>query len=91
MLVRIEFFGIARSRAGVPGAELCFPAAPVSLGRLVGELGDRFPQLADAGWATKSVMRHFRVNVNTDRFISEMSDPIHDGDLVLIMSADAGG
>lgn len=85
-IVRVEFLGISRERAGVPELEL----DAETLGQLLAALERRVPSLTgviDAGRLHSS----FRANLNGDRFVSDPLTRLSAGDSLLILSADAGG
>ena len=85
-LMRVEFLGIPRERAGI--AELELDAS--TLGELLMTLERRYPTLSDvvvAGCLRSS----FVANLNGDRFITDPRTRLSAHDCVLILSADAGG
>jgi molybdopterin converting factor small subunit len=84
--VRIELLGLARERAGVAEVEL----QADTLGHLLSALAGRFPALRDL-IADDRLRPSIVANLNGDRFVSDPQTPLHDGDCVLILSADAGG
>ena len=90
MEITVEFFGIPRQRVGQQTTRLSL-APPVSLGMVLEELTARFPGLAcdciDAG----ELQAGFLASIDGDRFISDPSSSIAEGNRVLILSADAGG
>lgn len=91
MAIRVEFYGIARQRAGVSGVAVDVPASSVSLADLYRELAIRLPifgrELLSAGQLHES----FSANVDGARFVSDPATRIEDGQCLLILSADAGG
>ena len=85
-IVRVEFLGISRERAGVPELEL----DAETLGQLLVALEQAYPSLSgvvDAGRLSSA----FRANLNGDRFVSDPLTRLSAGDCLLILSADAGG
>jgi molybdopterin converting factor small subunit len=85
-IMRVEFLGIPRERAGVSEVEL----EAETLGQLLAVLERTFPSfggLVDAGRLCASL----RANLNGDRFVSDPLTRFSAGDCVLILSADAGG
>jgi len=84
--MHVEFFGVPRERAGI--SELELPAD--TLGQLLGSLAERMPSLSE-------IIQHDRLhpafvaNLNGDRFVTDPDTPLGADDLVLILSADAGG
>ncbi len=85
-IMRVEFLGIPRERAGVAELEL----EADTLGQLLRALEQRFPSLGglvEAGRLHSSC----RANLNGDAFVSDPRTRLSAGDCVLILSADAGG
>ncbi len=88
-VMRVEFLGIPRQRAGV--AELEIEAA--TLGQLLDALVARYPSLADlvsAGPADR-LGPLVVANLNGDRFVTDPRTRLAETDRVLLLSADAGG
>jgi molybdopterin converting factor small subunit len=84
--MRVEFLGLPRERAGVDEVEL----QADTLGQLLQALVVRFPALGELVTA-EQLRPSFAANLNGDRFVSDPRTRLHDGDCVLILSADAGG
>ena len=82
----VEFLGVPRQRAGVSSLEV----QAETLGELLGTLAARIPSLGEL-ISTDSLHPAFSANLNGDRFVSDPSTPLRQGDCVLILSADAGG
>ena len=82
--VRVEFYGLARLRAGI--AETGVVAATV---------GEALEAVAKAtglrAIAGDSVAREFLVSLGGTRFTTDLGQPLADGDCLLILGADAGG
>ncbi len=91
MLVRVEFYGIPRQRAGVSHTDLQIPLALVTLRDVLLELARRFPKLADDCFEDERLKTEYIANRNGDQFMSANDGPLCDGDSLLILSADAGG
>lgn len=87
MTVRIEFFGIPRTRAGL--AHVHVEAA--TLGDALQRVGTMIPAWADACLLNGQLQRGLIANLNGQRFISDPATPLSPGDSVLILSADVGG
>lgn len=85
-LMRVEFLGIPRERAGV--AELELDAE--TLGQLLAALERRFPALKEVVEAGR-LRSSFAANLNGDQFVTDPLTRLTAGDCVLILSADAGG
>ena len=87
MSVRVEFFGIARQRAGVEAIDV----SADDLGDLFEQLSSRLPHFAESCLDNGRLRSAFIVNVNGTNFTTESTTPLTPGDTVLILSADAGG
>ncbi len=90
MSIRVEFFGVARQRAGRPFTVL--PAGnPATLGSVIRQLAADFPRLAADCFQGDRMGAGYVANVDGERFVSDPASPIDDDVSLLIMSADAGG
>lgn len=82
--VRVEFYGLARLRAGI--AETSVVAATV---------GEALEAVAEAtrlrAISGDAVAREFLVSLGGTRFTTDLDHPLADGDSLLILGADAGG
>ena len=87
MTVQVELFGIPRQRAGIARTE----AQGTRLEEILMELGQRYPRLAADCIDHGRLQRGCLANLNGQRFVSDPSTPLADGDSLLILSADAGG
>lgn len=85
-MIRVEFLGIPRERAGVADLEL----QADTLGQLLAALASRMPSLSELILKDR-LQASFVANLNGDQFVSDPDTPLHDDDCVLILSADAGG
>ena len=83
--VRVEFYGLARLRAGV--AELTAEAGTV--GEALGAAQAACPGLRVL--RDSRVSPEFLVSVGGRRFTADPDEPLADGDAVLVLGADAGG
>jgi molybdopterin converting factor small subunit len=90
MVIRVEFFGVARSRTAVECTELNV-AGPVTLAVVIQELAARFPAFAEQCVAGEQLRPNYAVNIDGNQFVREPQTPIPDNTCLLIMSADAGG
>ena len=90
-MIHVEFYGVARLRAGCPSVDL---GDCTTLGDLLSKLAERFPDLADecllAGEAGYQLRPAYTINLN-DRFVRDASHPLAAGDEVLLLATDAGG
>lgn len=87
-MIVVELYGVPRLRAGtgrltVEGSSVAEAlaalgrAAPVLVGSVLGPDG--------------AVLPAYRLSLNGDRFVSDPSTPLADGDALLLLSADVGG
>lgn len=91
MGITVEFFGIARERAGRPNLEICCGTESTRLGDVLLEVAEQLPVLAGECLLGEHPQVGFLVNINARRFLADPDAPIHAGDHVLLMSADVGG
>ena len=87
MSVTVEFFGIARRRAGVERLDV----EAATLGEALDKAAERLPDWADACVREGRLARTFLASRNGNAFITERGEPLRDGDSLLILSADVGG
>ena len=85
--VTVEFLGIVRHRAGCESAE--FQAA--TLQQLWTAVGRRFPELEGSCIVEGRLQPGYLASIGGLRFTRSASLPLHEGDRVLLLSADAGG
>jgi molybdopterin converting factor small subunit len=86
-MIHIEFYGMARLRAGVAQTT----AAGPRLGDVLADLGRRFPGLAETCFEHDHFKPGFLANLGGDRFVTDPDTRLNSGDSLLILSADAGG
>lgn len=87
MPITVEFFGIARKRAGVGSVQV----EAARLEEAIKSLSERYPALAESCFQGNAFRSGFAGNLNGDRFVSDPTTPLKAGDTLLILSADAGG
>lgn len=85
----IEFYGLARFRAGQSSKEYSTDAAGTTWAHLADQLQLHFPDLGRRD--VDSITSHYRLNLNGQRFFEDPDTRIFGGERVLIMSPDAGG
>jgi len=86
--VRIELYGIARSRAGVASVEV----EAESLADALRALAEAYPGLREeVVLASGALSRHFVASLNGERFVSDPSTPIRSSDALLVLGSQAGG
>jgi molybdopterin converting factor small subunit len=87
MSIRVEFYGIARQRAGVEFLEV----EGETLGDVYDQLHKQLPEFSAACLADGKLRSGFLANINGRTFASVRATPLESGDAVLFLSADAGG
>jgi molybdopterin converting factor small subunit len=92
MAIFVEFYGVARRWAGVPNLRLELSGQQTTLGDVLQRLSDS-AAASDGDVICRRGALHPTLSANLDgnRFISDPATPIHDGQCLLILSADAGG
>jgi molybdopterin converting factor small subunit len=85
--VRVEFFGLARSRSGVDAVDL----EAATLGDVIKLLTEGFPALAETCFPGGTISSHWLFSLNGREFTRQNSTELADGDVLLLLSADAGG
>lgn len=91
MILRVEFFGIARQRAGVASANVTLAKDEATLGAVFAQLTRTFPSLSGECIAEGRLRSGFSANVGGERFVSDPATVLAENDCLLILSADAGG
>lgn len=91
MQIRVEFFGIARQRAGASHVELSWPQHDVRLADVLEQIGVRLPEFGRQCLVDGRLDPSFRVNFDGQRFVSDPLARVGDGQCLLVLSADAGG
>lgn len=87
MSIRVEFYGIARQRAGVEFLEV----DGATLGDVYDQLHAQLPGFSTACLADGKLRSGYLANINGRTFASARDTPLSTGDAVLFLSADAGG
>lgn len=91
MLLRVEFYGIARQRAGTPHVQLDLVGGETSLAEAMRQLAHLLPSFGSECLANGRLHPALSANLGGERFVSDPATPIRDGQSLLILSADAGG
>lgn len=91
MPIRVEFYGIARLRAGAPSCELDDAAECACLGELLQRLERLFPTLARECLHNGRLCAGYLANLDGRTFVTDPATPLVPGQAVLILSSDAGG
>ena len=87
MTITVEFFGIARKRAGLSSIEIDAD----SVGAAFDLLTVRMPHWAEACLDDGQLTNSLIANINTHTFVTARNHPLNDGDHLLILAADVGG
>ena len=87
MPVRVEFYGIPRTRVGVDAVDV----VASNLREALGELKAQFPEFDRSCLDGTQLREGFVANVNGRSFTSDPAAPLTDNDCLIILSADAGG
>ena len=85
--ITIELFGVPRLRAGL--SRLSVEAA--TLGDALLALGRAAPALVGTVLDAAKLNPAYAVSLNGDRFITDPSTPLSDGDSLLLLAVDVGG
>jgi len=86
-VVVVEFYGMARARAG--RAELSLPAE--SARAALRAVTRACPVLGDLWAADGKLSRHYLLSLDGERFLTDLDEPLPPGARLLLLSADAGG
>jgi molybdopterin converting factor small subunit len=87
MRVTVELFGIPRLRAGVSQTV----ADGSTLGDVFWDLSQRFPALGEACISGRRLKAGFTANLRGEKFVTDPSISLREGDSILLLSMDAGG
>ena len=91
MAIEVEFYGTVRRHAQIPRTVLATIDAQIRLGEAVAILAGRFPSLAEAVFQGNRLRAGYLASVDGERFVSEPTDVLRDGQTLVLMSSDAGG
>ena len=86
-MIRVEFYDVARVRAGVSVAEV----EGSTLRDVLRAAAERCPGLQGEVVDDGVLTRHWRASRNGSVFLADPDTPLEDGDAVLVLSALAGG
>jgi molybdopterin converting factor small subunit len=86
-VIRIEFYGIPRKRAGIDSIDVEAATLQEALSCAVAHS----PALLACCTADGRLKLGYVANVNGRTFVHDPHTPLDDGDSLLLMSADAGG
>jgi molybdopterin converting factor small subunit len=85
--VTVEFFGMARQRAGCARADVTAGTVAEALAAAARAC----PGVRDLVRPDGGVAKEYLVSVNGERFVREGGQSLREGDAVLVLGADAGG
>ena len=91
MQITVELYGIPRQRAGCSRRELEFPGKQIELREMLRQLADMHPGLRDECIRDGVLAAGYTANLGGECFLSDPGYILGDGDVLLILSADAGG
>lgn len=92
MPIRVEFYGIARARAGLVSAEVEVGDCEMTLADVLQSVGGAAPAFGGSELIVNGRLHSsLAANLDGQQFISDPATPIRDGQCLLILSADAGG
>lgn len=91
MAIRVEFFGIARQRAGVGEVTLESGGGSIAFAEALRQVAAKLPVLGGELIVAGRLHESLAANLEGNRFISDPATNICDGQSLLILSADAGG
>jgi molybdopterin converting factor small subunit len=91
MAIRVEFYGIARQRAGISDVQVDMTAREMRLRDVLSELTSRIPELGGELICGEKLHESVTANIDGARFVRDPATLIQDGQCLLILSADAGG
>lgn len=85
--MRVEFFGVARARAGAEAVEV----EASTLGAALAEAAAACPGLVPDVVRDGRLSEHFVASLNGDRFVSDLALELGPRDTLLVLGAQAGG
>ena len=96
MQIIIEFYGIVRRRTETAQTAIAFAEDDVSLSTVFEQLVERYPALEPDCIQTMPggdfrLEKHLIANVDGRRFTRDSTERLHDGQHLLLLSADVGG
>ena len=91
MKICVEFYGVARQRAGVSKTCVEFAADAATLGDVLSRLVGCFPALANECIDGGKLAAGYTVSIGGERFVRDPRTAVRDAECLLLLSADAGG
>jgi molybdopterin converting factor small subunit len=87
MSIRVEFYGVVRHRAGVPGVSV----EGTTLGEVVKAVREACPALESVCLSDGTLAKGTLANLEGRRFVTDPLAEVAGEGVVLILSADVGG
>ena len=91
MPINVEFFGIPRARTGTAEVQLLEGHATATLGEVLAQLSEQFPEFAADCVRDGELATGFIASLDGNRFLQDANAVISTGSTLLILSSDAGG
>jgi hypothetical protein len=91
MGLRVEFYGIARQRAGVQHIDLPLTSEQTTLGEVLLRVAQVAPQFSAECLVEGRLHPSLAANLDGETFVADPTAIIRCGQSLLILSADAGG
>jgi molybdopterin converting factor small subunit len=91
MAIHVEFYGIARRRAGTAGLSILPEQSDASLAEVWRALSRALPEWGAACVQDGRLRPEFVTNVDGKRFVADPATRLQAGQTVMILAADAGG
>lgn len=85
--IRVELYGLLRRRTG----RAVIPLRADTLGAACRQLEQRFPQLCGVCLKEGRLLAGYLASINGRTFTTNPSSPLQAGDVLLLLSSDAGG
>jgi molybdopterin converting factor small subunit len=86
-VIQVEFFGVPRLKAGVVSTQVTAD----NIAELFTVLREQLPEFADACLNGDRLAAEYLLSINGIQFTRDETITLHEGDQVLILSADVGG
>ncbi len=86
-MIHVEFYDLARARAGVDRADV----EGATLGDVLTALAQRYPALVPDVLTPSGLAPHWRASLDGGKFLTDPLTPLRDGDVIVLLTALAGG
>ena len=91
MAIQVEFYGTVRRVAQTADTVLATIDGQIRLGEALAILAGRFPALAETVFRGNRLRDGYLASVDGERFLTEPTDVLRDGQTLVLMSSDVGG